>query len=101
MKLVKLFVEAGAGGIHIEDQKPGVKKCGHLGGKVLVSAKEMVTRLQAARLQADIMGCELVIIARTDALSSVYLDNNIDSVDHPFILGCVDPKDSNKLLTFP
>ena len=50
MKLVKLFVEAGAGGIHIEDQKPGVKKCGHLGGKVLVSAKEMVTRLQAARL---------------------------------------------------
>lgn len=50
MKLVKLFVEAGAAGIHIEDQKPGVKKCGHLGGKVLVSAKEMTTRLQAARL---------------------------------------------------
>lgn len=47
------------------------------------------------------MGCDLVIVARTDALSSVYLDNNIDSLDHPFILGCVDPKDSNKLLTFP
>jgi isocitrate lyase len=47
------------------------------------------------------MGCELVIVARTDALSSVYLDNNIDSLDHPFILGCVDPKDTNKLLTFP
>lgn len=50
MKLVKLFIEAGAGGIHIEDQKPGVKKCGHLGGKVLVSAKEMITRLESARL---------------------------------------------------
>lgn len=101
MKLVKLFVEAGAAGIHIEDQKPGVKKCGHLGGKVLVSAKEMITRLEAARLQADVMGCDLVLVARTDALSSTYIDNNIDTLDHPHILGCVDPKDSNKLLTFP
>lgn len=50
MKSIKLFIEAGAGGIHIEDQKPGVKKCGHLGGKVLVSAREHATRLQAARL---------------------------------------------------
>jgi isocitrate lyase len=47
------------------------------------------------------MGCDLVIVARTDALSSVYLDNNIDSLDHPFILGCVDAKDPNKLLSFP
>ena len=101
MKLVKLFVEAGVGGIHIEDQKPGVKKCGHLGGKVLVSAKEMITRLQAARLQADIMGSELVIVARTDSLSATFLDNNIDPVDHPFILGCVDEVNTSKLLTFP
>lgn len=92
MKLVKMFIEAGAGGIHIEDQKPGVKKCGHLGGKVLVSAREHVTRLQAARLQADVMGCELVLCARTDALSATFLDSNIDPVDHPFILGCVDAK---------
>ena len=101
MKLAKLFIEAGAGGIHIEDQKPGVKKCGHLGGKVLVSAREQVTRLQAARLQADVMGCDLVICSRTDALSATFLDNNVDPVDHPFILGCVDPKDAQKLLTFP
>ncbi len=101
MKLVKMFVDAGAGGIHIEDQKPGVKKCGHLGGKVLVSTREHITRLQAARLQADVMGCDLVITARTDALSATLIDTNIDPVDQPFILGCVDPKNSEKLLTFP
>lgn len=55
-----------------------MKKCGHLGGKVLVSTREMIGRLQAARLQADIMGCDLVIVARTDALSATLLDNNID-----------------------
>ena len=101
MKLIKMFVEAGAGGIHLEDQKPGVKKCGHLGGKVLVSTKEHCQRLQAARLQADVMGSELVIVARTDALSATFLDNNIDADDHPFILGQVDPNDASKLLTFP
>jgi len=101
MKVTKMFIEAGAGGIHIEDQKPGVKKCGHLGGKVLVSTREHVTRLQAARLQADIMGCDLVIVARTDALSATYLDSNIDSMDHPFIYGQVDPSNKEKLMTFP
>lgn len=101
MKLVKMFIEAGVGGIHFEDQKPGVKKCGHLGGKVLVSTREHVIRLQAARLQADIMGCDLVIVARTDAQSASFIDNNIDQVDHPFILGCADPQNKNKLLTFP
>ena len=101
MKLVKMFIDAGAGGIHIEDQKPGVKKCGHLGGKVLVSAKEQVTRLQAARLQADVQGCDLLICARTDAMSATFLDSNIDPIDHPFILGCVDPANKSKLLTFP
>lgn len=101
MKLTKMFIEAGAGGIHIEDQKPGVKKCGHLGGKVLVSTRENVTRLQAARLQADIMGCDLVIVARTDALSANLIDNNIDPIDHPFILGYVDSSDEDRLATFP
>lgn len=101
MKLTKMFIEAGAGGIHIEDQKPGVKKCGHLGGKVLVSTRENVIRLQAARLQADIMGCDLVIVARTDALSANLLDNNIDPIDHPFILGCIDPSNQERIATFP
>lgn len=68
---------------------------------MLVSAREMVTRLQAARLQADVMGCELLICARTDAMSATFLDSNIDPIDHPFILGCVDPTDKSKLLTFP
>ncbi|MCP3661104.1 MAG: hypothetical protein GY696_01195 [Gammaproteobacteria bacterium] len=101
MKMTKLFIESGAGGMHMEDQKPGVKKCGHLGGKVLVSAREMNTRLQAARLQADILGNDLVIVARTDALSAVFIDNNIDPLDHPFILGAVDPENPEKLMTFP
>jgi len=100
MKLVKLFVEAGAGGIHIEDQRAGTKKCGHMGGKVLISTREHVSRLKAARLQADIMGVPLVIVARTDALDAKLIDNNVDPVDHPYILGCIDEEDATKLGTF-
>lgn len=85
--LVRRFVEAGVPGFHIEDQKPGVKKCGHQGGKVLVSAEEQIRRLSAARLQLDVMGVAGIIVARTDAESATFLDNRSDERDQPFILG--------------
>lgn len=101
MKLTKAFIDAGVSGIHIEDQKAGAKKCGHLGGKVLVNTKEQMQRLNAARLQADVMGCDLLIVARTDAYSAVFLDTNIDPLDHPYILGVVDENNPEILMTFP
>ncbi len=85
--LIRRFVEAGVPGYHIEDQKPGVKKCGHQGGKVLVSEDEQVKRLSAARFQLDIMGVPGIIVARTDAESATLLDGRGDDRDQPFILG--------------
>jgi len=87
MKLLKLQIEAGAAGVHLEDQKPGAKKCGHMGGKVLVSMREQVDRMAAARLQSDILGTETVLVARTDACSATFLETDIDERDHPFISG--------------
>lgn len=91
MKLIKMQVEAGASGVHIEDQKPGAKKCGHMGGKVLIPIREQVDRMVAARLQADIMGSELVLISRTDAEAANMLENTIDPRDHPFVAGSTNP----------
>ena len=91
MKMMKMQIEAGAAGVHIEDQLPGTKKCGHMGGKVLVPVREHYDRMSAARLQADIMGTETVLIARTDAESASFISSNIDPRDHPFIGGCTNP----------
>jgi isocitrate lyase len=85
--LIRRFVEAGVPGYHIEDQKPGVKKCGHQGGKVLVSEDEQIKRLSAARFQLDIMQVPGIIVARTDAESATLLDGRTDERDQPFILG--------------
>ncbi|HEX7600626.1 MAG TPA: isocitrate lyase ICL2 [Polyangiaceae bacterium] len=85
--LVRRFVEVGVPGYHVEDQKPGVKKCGHQGGKVLVPADEQIKRLSAARLQLDIMQVPGLLVARTDAESATLLDSRGDERDQPFILG--------------
>lgn len=85
--LIRRFVEVGVPGYHIEDQKPGAKKCGHQGGKVLVSEDEQIKRLSAARFQLDIMQVPGIIVARTDAESATLLDGRSDERDQPFILG--------------
>lgn len=85
--LVRRFVEIGVPGYHIEDQKPGVKKCGHQGGKVLVAEDEQLKRLSAARFQLDLMGVPGIVVARTDAESATLLDGRGDERDQPFILG--------------
>ena len=85
--LIRRFVEIGVPGYHIEDQKPGAKKCGHQGGKVLVSVDEQIKRLNAARLQLDIMRVPGIIVARTDAESATFIESRSDERDQPFILG--------------
>jgi len=86
-EMMKGMIEAGASGVHFEDQLSSAKKCGHLGGKVLVSAREFVNTLISARLAADVMNVPTLLIARTDANSANLLTNDIDERDHSFIHG--------------
>jgi isocitrate lyase len=89
--LIRRFVEVGVAGYHIEDQKPGAKKCGHQGGKVLVPSDEQIKRLNAARFQLDVMGVPGLVVARTDAEAANLLDGSGDERDQPFILGATNP----------
>ena len=86
-ELMNDMIEAGAAGVHLEDQLSSAKKCGHMGGKVLVPTKEMVSKLIASRLAADIMGVDTVLIARTDSLAGALLVTDADEYDHTFITG--------------
>jgi isocitrate lyase len=85
--LIRRFVEAGVPGYHIEDQRPGTKKCGHQGGKVLVPSDEQIKRLNAARFQLDVMGVPGILVARTDAEAANLIDSRADERDQPFLLG--------------
>ena len=89
--LIRRFVEAGVPGYHIEDQRPGTKKCGHQGGKVLVAQDEQNKRLNAARFQLDVMGVPGLIVARTDAEAANLIEGRGDERDQPFLVGVTNP----------
>jgi isocitrate lyase len=86
-ELMKAMIEAGAAGVHFEDQLASVKKCGHMGGKVLVPTQEAVQKLVAARLAADVMGVPTVLLARTDAEAADMVTSDVDENDKPFLTG--------------
>ncbi|WP_140627601.1 isocitrate lyase [Methylibium rhizosphaerae] len=86
-ELMKAMIEAGASGVHFEDQLASVKKCGHMGGKVLVPTREAVAKLVAARLAADVMGTPTVLIARTDAEAADLVTSDVDDNDKPYCTG--------------
>src|SRR5450631_1764109 len=86
-ELMKAMIEAGAAGVHFEDQLASVKKCGHMGGKVLVPTQEAVDKLKAARLAADLMGVPTILLARTDAEAADLVTSDVDENDKPFVTG--------------
>jgi isocitrate lyase len=86
-ELMKAMIEAGAAGVHFEDQLSSAKKCGHMGGKVLVPTREFIQKLVAARLAADVLGVPTIVIARTDAEGAQLVTSDIDPRDQPFITG--------------
>ena len=86
-ELMKAMIEAGAAGVHFEDQLASEKKCGHLGGKVLVPTSQFIRTLVAARLAADVCGVPTILVARTDALSATLLTSDVDERDAPFVSG--------------
>ncbi|MBS0568389.1 MAG: isocitrate lyase [Proteobacteria bacterium] len=86
-ELMKAMIEAGAAGVHFEDQLASVKKCGHMGGKVLVPTREAVEKLNAARLAADVLGVPTLVVARTDAEAADLLTSDVDANDQPFTTG--------------
>ena len=86
-ELMRGMIEAGAAGVHFEDQLAAEKKCGHLGGKVLVPTSQFIRTLTAARLAADVLGVPTVLVARTDALSATLLTSDVDEHDTPFVTG--------------
>ncbi len=86
-EIMKAYIEAGAAGVHYEDQLASEKKCGHLGGKVLIPTQAHIRNLDAARLAADVMGVPTVICARTDAESAMLMTSDVDERDHEFLTG--------------
>ena len=86
-ELMKMMIESGAAAVHFEDQLASEKKCGHLGGKVLVPTQQFIRTLASARLAADVMGVDTLVVARTDAQSATLITSDIDERDHPFITG--------------
>src|SRR6476469_922573 len=86
-ELMKSMIDAGAAGVHFEDQLASVKKCGHMGGKVLVPTREAVEKLNAARLAADVMGTPTILLARTDAEAADLVTTDVDANDKPFLTG--------------
>ena len=86
-ELMKSMIDAGAAGVHFEDQLASVKKCGHMGGKVLVPTREAVAKLVAARLAADVMGTPTILLARTDAEAADLVTSDVDDNDKPFTTG--------------
>ncbi|MDP6966997.1 MAG: isocitrate lyase [Candidatus Marinimicrobia bacterium] len=97
-ELMKGMIDAGAAGVHFEDQLASAKKCGHMGGKVLVPTSEFINKLIAARLAADICGVPTILIARTDADAARLITSNVDERDHPFITD--DPRTSEGFFRF-